>query len=95
MPGIEVFGEESDDLIGRLTGMVEDLEAKAEEAEAKAERALADLRAGVLAVLGARGVESPRRCARVAECDDPATLQRWLARATTAGSATDALADEA
>ena len=78
----------SDDLIGRLTGMVEDLEAKAEEA-------LAGLRVGVLAVLSARGIDCPDEVrARVMSCDDPATLQRWLSRATTVGSSAEALSDE-
>jgi len=49
----ELFG--SADLIGRLTGMVEELEAKAEQASAKAEQASAGLRGAVLAVLDARG----------------------------------------
>jgi hypothetical protein len=85
----------SDDLIGRLTGMVEDLEAKAEAAEAKIEQALAGMRVAVLAVLGARGIECPDEArARVMSCDDPATLQRWLMRATSVSSAAEALSVE-
>lgn len=76
----ELFG--SADLIGRLTGMLADLEAKAEHAEAKAEHAVEALRAGLLAILGAHGASCPedeRR--RIAACKDVATLQRWLVRA--------------
>ncbi|MFS8070670.1 MAG: Uma2 family endonuclease, partial [Byssovorax sp.] len=131
----------SDDLIGRLSSMVSDLEAKAEQAEAEAERAkaeaaqaeakaerakaeteqakaeaeqaeakaerakaeteqaeakaaqaIAGLREGVLAVLHARGIACPDDArARLRACDDPSTLQRWLSRATSAGSAAEAL----
>ena len=86
----------SDDLIGRLTGMVEVLEAKAEQAEAKAEQALAaGLRQGILAVLDARGLACPDDArAQLMSCDDPSTLQRWLARAKSAGSAAEAFARE-
>jgi len=84
----ELFG--SADLIGRLTGMVEDLEAKAEEAAANVEQAAAKaaqawaagLREGVLAVLEARGIPCPDDVReRLISSDDPATLQRWLSRA--------------
>lgn len=89
----------SDDLIGRLSSMVSDLEAKAELAEAEAERAkaraeqaIAGLREGVLAVLHARGIACPDEArARLRACEDPSTLQRWLSRATSAGSAAEAL----
>jgi Uma2 family endonuclease len=81
----------SDDLIGRLTGMVEELEAKAQQAEAKAEQATAGLREGVLAVLDARGIACPDDAReRLMSCDDPSVLQRWLARAKSAGSAAEA-----
>jgi Uma2 family endonuclease len=94
----ELFG--SADLIGRLTGMVEELEAKAddaaakaEQAAAKAEQAVTGLRGGVLAALEARGIACPDDArARLMACDDPATLQRWLLRAMTAASAAEALA---
>jgi Uma2 family endonuclease len=107
----ELFG--SADLIGRLTGMVEDLEAKAEEAAAKAEEAAAKaeeaaakaeeaaakaesavngLRAGVLAALEARGLACPEDVrATLLACGDPETLQRWLVRSLTAGSAADVI----
>jgi Uma2 family endonuclease len=82
-----------------LCGMVGALEAKAEEAEAKAERAAveielalaAGLRQGILAVLDARGIACPEDArTRLMSCDDPSTLQRWLARAKSAGSAAEA-----
>jgi Uma2 family endonuclease len=82
----------SDDLIGRLSGMVGALEAKAEEAETKAEQALAaGLRQGILAVLDARGIACPDEAhERLMSCEDPATLQRWLLRAKSATSAGEA-----
>ena len=94
----ELFG--SDDLIGRLTGMVESLEAKAEEAAAKAEeaaakadRAVEGLRAGVLAALESRGIPCPGDAReRVAACEDPLILQAWLLGALTAGTAAEARA---
>ena len=99
----------SEDLIGRLTGMVEELEAKAQLAEAEIEQAKAEteqakaraeqakaetgqatagLREAVLAVLGARGIACPDDAReRLMSCDDPSLVQRWLARAMSAGSA--------
>jgi hypothetical protein len=110
----------SADLIGRLTGMVEELEAKAERAEANAEesavqaaqatakaaqataeveraaakvdRAIVGMRETVLAVLSARGIACPDDArARLTACEDLPTLQRWVARATVAASAAEAL----
>ena len=89
----ELFG--TSDLIGRLTGMMEELEAKAEQATAVAEQATAQLeqalvgtRANVVALLEARGIACPDDArAQLSSCDDLPTLQRWLMRATTAGSA--------
>ena len=81
---------------GRLTGMVEELEAKAQLAEAKAEQAAAKaeqatLREAVLAVLDARGIACPDHAReRLMSCDDPSVLRRWLSRATSAGSAAEA-----
>jgi hypothetical protein len=88
----ELFG--TDDLIGRLTGMVQSLEAKAEQAEAKAEQAEAKgFRDGVLAVLDARGVPCPddARSRLLAE-GDLSTLRRWLSRAKSASTAAEVLA---
>ena len=95
----ELFG--SDDLIGRLSAMVESLETKADEATARAEQtqvkmeqAVAGLRAGVLTALETRGIPCPDEIrSRVAACEDPAILQRWLLRAFSAGSAAEALAE--
>lgn len=106
----------SADLIGRLTGMVEELEAKAErasaeveqatatvaqatakvaQATAKVDQAIVGMRETVLAVLSARGIACPDDArARVMTCDDLPTLQRWVARATVASSALDALSPE-
>lgn len=86
----------SEDLIGRLNGMVESLEAKADAAEAKADAALAALREAVLALLSVRGVDcGERERARVLSCDDPTSLRRWLTRAATAASASEALSADA
>jgi Uma2 family endonuclease len=96
----ELFG--STDLIGRLTGMVEDLEAKAEQATTRAEQAafraedaLAGVREGILALLDARGIACPDEArGDVMSCDDPPTLRRWLSRAKTAGTAAEILVVE-
>jgi hypothetical protein len=67
---------------------------KADEAEAKAEQAVTGLRAGVLAALDTRGIVCPndaRACVR--SCGDPATLQRWLLRAMTAGALEEVFAE--
>ena len=96
----ELFG--TSDLIGRLTGMMDELEAKAEQAAAeaeqatakaeqataKAEQAVAAMRATIVALLEARGIACPDDArALLLSCDDLPTLQRWLVRATTADSA--------
>lgn len=75
------------DLIGRLNGMVTQLEARADEAQAQAEQALSALREGIAALLGARGITcSGEARERLASCFDAATLQRWLFKAMTAGT---------
>ena len=90
----ELFG--SADLIGRLTGMVQDLEAKTEQATAIAEQAVAGLREAVLAVLDARGISCPDDArASLMSCDDPPTLRRWLSRAKAAKSAAEVFSVEA
>jgi Uma2 family endonuclease len=84
----------SDDLIDRLTGVVESLEAKVEQAEAKVEQAVASTRANVLAVLAARGIPvADDARARVMECDDLALLQHWVVRALSAASVGDIFSD--
>ncbi len=105
----ELFG--SADLIGRLTGIVEELEARAGQAEVKAEQAegkaqqaevraqqavAAGLREAVLAVLEARGIScSDEARGSLMACDDIPTLQRWLSRAKVAGSVADVFLVEA
>lgn len=73
-------------------------EAKAREAEAtareaaerRASAAIVGLRGAVLALLAARGLEvSADVAARVAACDDPEVLARWVTRAATASRAED------
>ncbi len=84
----------SEDLIQRLNDMVESLEAKAEDTETKAEQALAGLRAGVIAALESRGVPWPEDAReRVLGSEDAALLQRWLLRALTAKTASEALGE--
>jgi Uma2 family endonuclease len=79
-------------LVGRLQNMVDELNARAEQAAAQAEQAAAVARAGIFALLDVRGVPCPEDLrARMSECNDPATLQRWLLRATTAASAAEIL----
>ena len=60
--------------------------------EAKAENAVGALCTGLLAIGEARGVswtDDEKR--RVAACEDPATLQRWLLRVASASSASSVL----
>jgi Uma2 family endonuclease len=104
----ELFG--SANLIGRLEGMVESLTTKADEAELQAEQAaaraeraeaqneeaLAGLREAIFSLLAARGISCPGETRdRVRSCVDVPVLQRWLLRATTAGSAEEVFAVEA
>jgi Uma2 family endonuclease len=82
------------DLIGRLNGMVTDLEARAEEAQAQTTQALAALREGIAALLGARGIAcSDEARARLSSCSDATTLQRWLLRAMSAGAVEEVFSD--
>ena len=98
----ELFG--SAELIGRLKGMVEDLEvradqaqakadqaqAKFDQAQAKADQALVGLRDALLGLLEARGLPCPPEArSRVGAEDDPETLSRWLLRAASAATATE------
>jgi Uma2 family endonuclease len=77
-------------LVGRLQSMVDELGARAEQAAVQAEQALAVARAGIFALLDARGlVCSDDLRARISTCEDPAILQRWLLRATTARTAAE------
>jgi Uma2 family endonuclease len=94
------------DLLGRLHGMVEELNARADQAavevaqanarvdqaNARADQMAAALRSTLIALLEARGIPCPEEDrARVAACDDAATLQRWILRAAIASSAAEAL----
>jgi Uma2 family endonuclease len=101
----ELFG--SADWIGRLKGMVEEISAKADQAQAQADQAQAQadqaqaqaelamtgLREAILALLSARQIPCPDDArVRLSSCHDPATLQRWLKRAMTAGTVEDVFA---
>ncbi|MDI3282828.1 Uma2 family endonuclease [Polyangium sp. 15x6] len=89
-----IFGTE--DLIGRLQGMMQSLEAKAEQAEAQAEQALTSLQNSLLAIVAARGIPcSDDDRERVRSCVALETLQRWLVRAATVGSMAEVLAENA
>jgi Uma2 family endonuclease len=78
------------DLIERLQTMVEELSVKADQAT----QAIEALRAGLLALMEARGLAvSEEAHGRVVRCEDPAVLQRWLLRAVKAGSAEEALVE--
>ncbi|WP_437753493.1 Uma2 family endonuclease [Sorangium sp. So ce1389] len=102
----ELFG--SADLIGRLKGMMESLEARAEQAQAQAEQAqaqaeqaqaqaeqaMAGLREAILAALAMRQIPCLDEArARLLACQEPATLQRWLLRAMSAGSLDEIFAE--
>lgn len=91
-------------LVGRLQSMVNELSTKADEAAVQAEEAAAQAqasaeqaqqatavaRAGIFAVLEARGVPCPEEMrAQVSACGDPAILQRWMQRATVARTAAE------
>ncbi len=94
------------DLIGRLHGMVgelivkadrvaserEEANARADQAITRADQAMGALRSALLAILEARGIPCPEDArARVAACQDPAILQRWILRASSASSALEVL----
>lgn len=93
---------ETADLLVRLGTIMTDLEAKAADADAQAQAAqeqaraaqeqaqaaLEALRQGIAGLLGARGIPGAGEVgARLASCTDPATLQLWLLRATSASTA--------
>ena len=92
---------DSEELIERIEGVVDDLtrrraeaQARAEQEQARAEqeqaRALSDLRAIVLAVLSARGIASSDEFRRQVEtCTNRDTLRDWTVRAATASSLED------
>src|SRR5262249_29742550 len=77
------------DLIGRLQTMVEELSVKADQVA----QAIEALRSSLIGLLAARGLAvSDEVRDRVATCDDPATLQKWLLRVMNAGSAEEVVA---
>jgi Uma2 family endonuclease len=79
----------SGDLIRRLEGMMEGLEAKAQDAEARADQARAQ---AVLTVLRIRGIPVPDVDRdRILSERDPDRLQRWLERAVSAASLAEAI----
>ncbi len=86
----------SSELIDRLTGMIESLEAKAEQAEARVEQvrveqARATTRETLFAILATRGIAcSDELRATVMACDDLDRLQAWLLRAATSTTVTAA-----
>jgi Uma2 family endonuclease len=87
----ELFG--SDELIGRLKGMVEDLSTRADQAAAQIEEGVAGARATLLAVLEARGLPCPDDVrTQILACAELPVLHRWLLRAATARSAEEAIA---
>lgn len=70
--------------------------SKAAQATARVDQAIVGMRETVLAVLSARGIACPNdACTRLMACDDLPTLQRWVARATVATSAAEALSLDA
>jgi Uma2 family endonuclease len=92
----------SGDLIRRLQGIAVSLEAKAADAQAEAERAQAEaeraraaLARALLRVLRASGiaVEDSERERILAE-RDAERLERWLEKATTAGSLAEIISDQ-
>ncbi|MEI7894361.1 MAG: hypothetical protein WCI05_14800 [Myxococcales bacterium] len=88
----ELFG--TGQLLGRLRGMMSDLEVKASEADGRAlqadgraSQAEDALREAILALLEARGIDMPESARDTLQsCADPATLRRWLLQGVTATS---------
>jgi hypothetical protein len=82
----------SADLIGRLQGMIKNLEVKAHQTQA--DQALVGLREGLLVILDMREIPCPDEArARIEACVEPSTLRRWLARAKTATSVEEVFSD--
>jgi Uma2 family endonuclease len=81
--------------IEQAQAQAEQAQARAEQAQAQAQQALAGLQDAILALLGARRIPCPDEArARVRSCIDPPSLQRWLLRATTAGSVEEVLSGD-
>jgi Uma2 family endonuclease len=78
----------------RSQAEVQRSQADAQHDRARAEQAIAGLRNALLAFLDARGLPCPDDAhARIQACDDPVTLQRWVSRATTAGTTGEVFAE--
>jgi Uma2 family endonuclease len=90
---LEAKADEAEAQIEAASARIEAASAQIEAASAQAQQALGALREAITALLDARGVA----CTgvdrdRLAACGDVSTLQRWLLRATTAGSAAEVFA---
>jgi Uma2 family endonuclease len=92
----------SDDLIGRLQGMMGSLEAKAEQAREQAEQAREQAEQArnegaaraLLTVLKTRDINMPKSGrARILAQKDAERLERWLEKAIVAGSLDDVLGE--
>jgi Uma2 family endonuclease len=83
------------ELIQRLQSMLDDVTLKSDQAAAEAARARSVAQRGILAVLEARGVACPEPVReKLVACEDVATLERWLARATSAHDAAEVFAGD-
>ena len=85
---------DSDELIERVEGLVDDLTRRRDEAQAAAEqeqaRALSDLRTIIVEVLSARGMAPTEEFRRHLEsCANSDTLRGWAIRAATASNLED------
>jgi Uma2 family endonuclease len=89
----------SADLIARLQGDLENLEARAAQAQAQVEQAQAQaeakgFREAIVALLQARAIPfADEARTRVEACTETPTLRRWMLRATTAGSITEVFSE--
>ena len=82
----------SADVIGRLQGMIKNLEVRAHQAQV--DQALAGLRESLLTILDMREIPCPDAArARIEACADPSTLRQWLAQAKTATSVEEVFSD--
>lgn len=66
---------------------IKEAQARIQAAQVQTQAAHTALREGIVALLGTRGITcSSEAQARLSSCSDVATLQRWLLKATTAGT---------
>lgn len=81
---------DTQELLGRLTGLMAEVEAKAERRQMEIEQALTGTRETIAAMLRLRSIPCPEEAlSRLRACDDLPTLQRWLLRAVTAEAASE------